>query len=76
MKRNKLQLKKTTLRVLLDESSLRRVAGGLTVVGCTGGPPTAFCPTAGCSVESDFGGHCSYDCTTDTTSAPTITLGI
>ena len=66
MKRSKLQLKKLTLRVLLDESSLSRVAGGLTAFTCTGGPFTVICPSAacitrsGCSAET-FDGHCTYD---------------
>ena len=81
MKTNKLQLKKSTIRVLLDESSLRRVVGGLTAFECTAATCqclSGFCgpsmdPGAGCSVETEAPAfHCSgVDC------APhdTITLG-
>jgi hypothetical protein len=72
MKKKKLELKKSTIRVLLDESSLRRVVGGLTVFACTAAScvcPTGFCgptmdPGAGCSVETEAPAfHCSgLDC--------------
>jgi hypothetical protein len=81
MKTNKLQLKKSTIRVLLDESSLRRVVGGLTAFQCTGATcvcASDFCgtsvdPGTGCTQETEAPAfHCSgADC------APhdTITLG-
>jgi hypothetical protein len=51
MKRNKLQLKKTTIRALLDRA-LTQVAGGATAAACTGGTPTLFCSIDPCDTVS------------------------
>jgi len=77
MKKGKLQLKKLTIRVLLDEGSLKQVAGGLTARGCTGGAPSDVCPTTGCpSGDSDIGARCTYaDCTGDRTVVATTNVG-
>ena len=71
MKKKKLELKKSTIRVLLDGSSLRRVVGGLSVFGCAG-DLTITCPScacsAACTVETEApAAHCSgAECWHDT----------
>ncbi len=60
MKRKKLQLKKTTLRVLADDGPLRHVVGGLTIGTCTAFC-TVTCITCTCPIP-DSEGPCTYLC--------------